>query len=335
MPRPAIVIAHMDGLRAFDDATLDRLDHVGRILDREPLASYDDARADALLAEAEIIVGHWGAPLFDAGVLARAPKLQMFAYAAGTVKWYLIPELWDRDLVITSGADANAEPVAEYTLAMILLANKRIFPAIDGQRRRPAWSPPPDAAAHGNWDKTIGLLSASIIGRRVAELLRPFPHLNVEVYDPFVPADEIAELGATKAEDLLDLCRRADVLSIHAPALPATENLVGAAEIAALPAGATLINTARGHCLDMDALTAELETGRLFAIIDVTDPVEPLPDDHPLRHLPNAILTPHIAGSQGSELGRMQDWVCDEVERFVAGRPQRNRITHDMIDRIA
>lgn len=335
MPGPAIVIAHMDGLRAFDDATLDRLDRAGRILDREPLASYDDPRADALLAEAEIIVGHWGAPLFDTTVLARAPKLRMFAYAAGTVKWYLIPELWDRDLVITSGADANAEPVAEYTLAMILLANKRVFPAIDGQRHRPVWSPPPDAEAHGNWNKTIGLVSASIIGRRVAELLRPFPHLHVEVYDPFVDADEIAELGATRTDDLLDLCHRADVLSIHAPALPATENLVGAAEIAALPAGATLINTARGHCVDLDALTAELETGRLFAIIDVTDPVEPLPDDHPLRHLPNAILTPHIAGSQGSELGRMQDWVCDEVERFVAGRPQRNRITHDMIDRIA
>jgi len=70
-------------------------------------------------------------------------------------------------------------------------------------------------------------------------------------------------------------------------------------------------------------------------IIDVTDPIEPLPDDHPLRSLPNAIYTPHVAGSQGTELGRMADWVCDEVERFVAGRPQRNRITRDMIDKIA
>ena len=63
--------------------------------------------------------------------------------------------------------------------------------------------------------------------------------------------------------------------------------------------------------------------------------VEPLPDDHPLRHLPNAVYTPHIAGSQGTELARMSDWVCDEVERFASGRPQRNQITRDMIDRIA
>jgi phosphoglycerate dehydrogenase-like enzyme len=335
MTRPAIVIAHMDGLRPFDEATLDRLDRAGRILDRTPLSSWDDPRADALLAEAEIIVGHWGTPLFDATMLSRAPKLRMFAYAAGTVKWYVIDEIWDRGLVVTSGAGANAEPVAEYTLAMILLANKRVFPAIDAQAGRPAWTPPEGAVAPGNWDKTIGLVSASLIGRRVAELLQPFPHLRVEIYDPFVDEATIESLGATKVDDLVTLCRGADVLSIHAPALPATHNLVAAEHLAALPDGATVINTSRGHCLDLDALIAELESGRLFAVIDVTDPVEPLPDDHPLRSLPNAVYTPHLAGSQGTELARMSDWVCDEVERFVAGRPQRNRITRDMIERIA
>jgi len=333
--KPAIVVAHMEGLEPFDAATFDRLDAIGRVLDRAPLSSWDDPRADALLAEAEIIVGHWGAPLFDPATLARAPKLKMFAYAAGTVKWYVIDEIWDRDLVITSGAGANAEPVAEYTLAMILLANKRVFPAIDSQAGRPVWVPPTGSAAHGNWDKTVGVVSASLIGRRVVELLQPFPHLNVEVFDPFVDAADIEALGATKSDDLTELCRSSDVLTIHSPALPATHNLIDGDHLAALPDGATVINTSRGHCLDLDALTAELETGRLFAVIDVTDPVEPLPDDHPLRTLPNAIYTPHIAGSQGTELARMSDWVVDEVERFVSGRPQRNQITRDMIDRIA
>ncbi|MEQ8841584.1 MAG: hydroxyacid dehydrogenase [Acidimicrobiales bacterium] len=335
MDRPGIVIAHMDGITPFDEAAIDRLDQIGRVLDRVPLASWDDPRAEDLLAEAEIIVGHWGTPLFDAATLAKAPKLRLFAYAAGTVKWYAIDEIWDRDIVVTSGAGANAEPVAEYTLAMILLANKRVFPAIDQQAGRPAWRPPTTASAHGNWDKTIGLVSASLIGRRVAELLAPFPSLQVQIYDPFLDAAEIAALGATKVDDLIELCRNADVLSLHAPALPTTHNLIAADHLAALPDGATVINTARGHCLDLDALVAELETGRLFAIIDVTDPIEPLPEDHPVRTLPNAISTPHIAGSQGTELERMSDWVCDEVERFVGGRPQRNRITREMIDRIA
>ncbi|MEM7139405.1 MAG: hydroxyacid dehydrogenase [Actinomycetota bacterium] len=337
MSRPAIVIAHMGGARLFDDVTVGRLDTIGRVLDPEPLGSWDDPRAEALLGEAEIIVGHWGTPTITAELLARAPKLALFAYAAGTIKWSMSDDAWEarEDLVVTSGASANAEPVAEYTLAMILLANKRVFPAIDTMRGADAWTAPDGAPPHGNWDKTVGLVSASLIGRRVAELLQPFPHLDVKVFDPYVDADAISDLGATKVDDLRDLCRASDVLSIHAPALPATHNLIGADELAALPDGATVINTARGHCLDLDALVAELEPGRLFAVIDVTDPVEPLPDDHPLRHLPNAIPTPHIAGSQGTELGRMSDWVCDEVERFVAGRPQRNRITRDMIDRIA
>jgi phosphoglycerate dehydrogenase-like enzyme len=335
MSRPAIAIAHMGGTQMFDDTTLDRLDRAGRLLDREPLASWDDPRADELLAEAEIVVGHWGTPLFDADVLTRAPKLRMFAYAAGTVKWYATDVLFDRDVIITSGADANARPTAEYAFASILLANKRAHVAFDKERGHDAWTPPAAARPIGNWDKTIGLVSASLVGRHVAELLQPFEGLRVEIYDPFVGADQIEALGAKKIDDLMELCRRSDVLSIHAPAVAATANLIGAEQLAALPDGATVINTSRGWCLDIDALVAELEASRIFAVIDVTDPVEPLPDDHPLRHLPNAVLTPHIAGSQGTELGRMSDWVCDEVERYVAGRPPRNRITRDMIDTIA
>ena len=87
--------------------------------------------------------------------------------------------------------------------------------------------------------------------------------------------------------------------------------------------------------LDLDALTAELESQRLFAIIDVADPVEPLPPEHPLRTLPNAVLTPHIAGSQGTELARMSEWVVDEVERYATGVPLRNPVTREMVDRIA
>ncbi len=335
MKRPAIVIAHFEGFSPFDEPALDRLDTVGRLLDREPLHSWDDPRAQELLAETEVLVGHWGCPLFSRDFFDSAPNLRLFAYSAGTVKMYLTDELWERNIAVTSGADANAEPVAEYTLAMILLANKGVFPAIDREAHRSTWTPPDTGAPHGNWDKTIGLVSASLIGKRVAQLLENFPHLEVQIYDPYADTDTIEALGATKQKDLLELCAQADVLSIHAPALPETHNLIGRAELAALRDGATVINTSRGHCLDLDALTAELESQRLFAIIDVTDPVEPVPPDHPLRTLPNAVLTPHIAGSQGTELSRMSQWVIDEVERYATGRPLRNPITREMVDRIA
>ena len=335
MNPPAIVLAYFEGMPLLDDDALDRLAVVGRLLDRRPLGRWDDPRADELFAEADVLVGHWGCPPIDAAMLDRATGLKMVAYAAGTVKRVITDAVWDRDLLVTSGADANAEPVAEFTVATVLYANKGVFSAIDRERGRPPWQRPSTAAAIGNWDKAVGIVSASHVGRRVAALLAPYEGIRVEMFDPFASAADITALGASKVDDLAELCARADVLSIHAPALPATHGLIGAAELAALRDGATVINTARGHCLDLDALVAELETGRLFAVIDVTDPEEPVPDDHPLRRLPNAVLTPHVAGSQGTELGRMSDWVLDEVDRFATGRPPRNAITRDMIDRIA
>lgn len=107
---------------------------------------------------------------------------------------------------------------------------------------------------------------------------------------------------------------------MHAPQLPETHHLIGAAQLAAMATGTTLINTARGSLIDEDALLAELRSGRLHAVLDVTDPELP-PALSPLYELPNVLLTPHIAGSQGNELHRMADQALDEMERFASGLP--------------
>ncbi len=328
--RPDIAIAHWPGLRFFDDADLETIERVGTILDPEPIGAWDDPRADDLLGRAEVILAHWGCPRIDGAVLDRAPRLGLVAYAAGTIKETIAPEVLGR-VRVTTGAPANAEPVAEFTLAMILLCNKdALF-----RRDRLRDPDPSDRRASeipvGNWDKTIGVVGASLVGRRVIELLRPFPTLRPLLYDPFVTTDEAAGLGATKVE-LLDLCRRSDIVSIHAPDLPSTRGMIGARELAAMRTGATLINTARGRLLDHDALVAEL--GRIYAVLDVTDP-EPLPDDHPLRRSSSAFLTPHLAGSQGTELRRMTQHAADEIRRWVAREPGRNVVTVDALDRIA
>jgi phosphoglycerate dehydrogenase-like enzyme len=98
--------------------------------------------------------------------------------------------------------------------------------------------------------------------------------------------------------------------------------MIGAAQLAAMKDGATLINTARGDLVDHTALIRELFTGRLNAYLDVTTP-EPLPAGHPLFTLPNVLLTPHIAGSMGTELHRLAAYALDEVERYAAGAPPR------------
>jgi phosphoglycerate dehydrogenase-like enzyme len=110
--------------------------------------------------------------------------------------------------------------------------------------------------------------------------------------------------------------------------------MIGAAQLARMMDGATLVNTARGALVDHDALVAEVATGRLTAVLDVTDP-EPLPDDHPLLHLAGCLVTPHLAGSQGTELNRLAELTIEEVRRFAAGEPALHAVTCDDLDRIA
>jgi phosphoglycerate dehydrogenase-like enzyme len=130
-------------------------------------------RAD--LADVELLVTGWGCAPITADVLAAAPRLRAIVHTAGTVRHHVTEECWERGIVVSSAAAANAVPVAEYAVAMILLAGRRV-PEIarpfSAQRTQQDWNALfPEA---GNYRATVGLLGASLIGRRVADLLRPF-----------------------------------------------------------------------------------------------------------------------------------------------------------------
>jgi phosphoglycerate dehydrogenase-like enzyme len=317
---------------AFTARHWERLEQLGDVVDRAPLTDLGDDRAVAALAQADVLLGHWGCPTLTADVVARAPRLRLFAYAAGTVKWQVTDAMWDHGVVVTSAAAANAVPVAEFTVAMIVLANKAAL--LFRERMRDPRAPVPlDHMRIGNVGKTIGIVGASFVGRHVIELLAPY-EIDVALYDPYVSAEQAAQLGVELVDDLDELCRRVDVLSLHAPDIEATRGMIGAAQLALLRDGATFINTARPALVDQEALLAELASGRIAAILDVTTP-EPLPPDAPLLALPNVFVTPHIAGSLGTELGRMADLAIDEIERFTRGEPLHYEVRRADLDRIA
>lgn len=270
----------------------------------------------------EVLIGCWGAPELDADLLSRMPQLRGMVYAAGSVRGIMTSEAYERGVRISSGADANAVPVAEFTLAAILLAGKRAF-AIDEEYRRTQQYRPASTAHErwGNFGTRVGIISASRIGRRVIELLAPFD-VEVLVWDPTLQHDID---GATRV-GLDELLSTSDVVSLHAPSLPETRGMLGERELALLPDGATLINTARGALIDQDALVRELNARRIHAVIDVTEP-DVLPAGHPLFAAPNLTLTPHIAGSQGSELRRLGDAAFDELQRFTRGEAFRHDVS--------
>ncbi|OEV28799.1 hydroxyacid dehydrogenase [Streptomyces nanshensis] len=269
------------------------------------------------LAGTELLITGWGCPPLDEDVLASAPRLRAVAHTAGSVRGHITDACWERGIEVSSAAAANALPVAEYTVAMILLSGKRVLETARdyaAARARTDWLH--DRPGMGNYRRTVGILSASLIGRRVIELLRPYD-LDVRLHDPYVTAGEAAGLGVRLVE-LPELFADCDVVSVHAPLLPATRGLVGRELIAAMRQDATLVNTSRGAVLDQDALTAAVLAGRIRAVLDVTEP-EVLPREHPLWDCENALITPHIAGSLGNELRRLADLTVSEVARWAGG----------------
>ncbi|MFE0875983.1 hydroxyacid dehydrogenase [Streptomyces smyrnaeus] len=282
------------------------------------------------LADAEVLFSSWGCPQLTAEVLARAPRLRAVMHAAGTVKPLVSEAVWERGITVSSAADANAGPVVSYAAALITLAARRTITMAAGYAAD--W--PSVGRRTGGDGLTVGIIGASRIGRGViTELARSDADYRVLLNDPLV-TDKEARLLGVRCVELDELCRRSAVISVHAPLLPETRGLLDAAKLALLPDGAALINTARGPIVDTEALTRECASGRLEAYLDVTDP-EPLPSGHPLAMLPNVLLTPHIAGAQGTEVQRLGRYAVAEVARWVAGEPLLGEVTRQLLARLA
>ncbi|MEU5689252.1 hydroxyacid dehydrogenase [Streptomyces venezuelae] len=316
-PRAALAMS-----RRAADAVLEPqiIEALAEVLDLEPppvLADFTTGRARSVLADAELLVTGWGCPPLGSEVLALAPRLRAVVHTAGSIRSHITDACWERGIEVSSAAAANAVPVAEYTVAMVLLSGKRVLESardFRAARTEVDWSR--TARTTGNYRRTVGILSASLVGRRVIELLRPHD-VKLLLHDPFVSADEAAALGAEPVT-LDALFARSDTVSVHTPLLPATRGLVGRDLIDAMRPDAVLINTARGAVVDQDALTEAVTAGRVRAVLDVTDP-DVLPPDHPLWSTENVLLTPHIAGSQGNEWRRLADAAVTEVRRWAAG----------------
>ena len=312
----------------FDPAQLERLSQLSDVDTSAPVGDWACA-AGTDLAATEVVITGWGSPRIDAQVLARMPRLRAIVHTAGTVRFVVSEAVWERgDVVVTSSTEANAIPVAEFTLAQILLAGKRSL-ALESRYRagRDVRSAGAGVAGTGNYGSVVGLIGASRIGRLVAELLRPFD-IEVLISDPYVGATEIAALGGTKVE-LAELFSRSDVVSLHAPDVPSTQGMVSAELLALMREGTTFINTARPALVDEQALRRELLSGRLSAVLDVHDQ---LPADDPLWDLDTVSITPHIAGSQGNELHRMGEYALEEIRRLACGEPARYPVDPALLD---
>jgi phosphoglycerate dehydrogenase-like enzyme len=308
--------------RLFPPSLMERLRALADVDPGVVVERFDDPR---IRPGTEVLITGWGCPPLDAAALDRMPGLRAVLHAAGTVKNFMTAQAWDRELTVTSAAAANAVPVAEYTLAAILFAGKSILTRREQYREHRAY--PKHPAGTGNYGRTVGVVGASQVGRRVLALLEPFD-LRPCYTDPYTQVPGVPRL------ELDELLATSDIVTLHAPNTEQTRHLIDRRGLALMRDGAVLINTARGALVDTTALIDELTTGRLSAILDVTDP-EPLPGDSPLFVLPNAFVTPHAAGSEGTELARLGAAVVTELERFAAGGPPLYPVRREELERLA
>lgn len=277
-------------------------------------------RADVLanpgvLSDIDVIFSGWGMPMLDEALLAAAPHLKAVFYAAGAVGSWLTDAAIERGIKVTTAHVANSIPVAEYTLAMILLSLKHTFQL--AHQTRSSRSYPDRNGSPGCYGATVGLISFGVVAKLLRERLRPFD-LNVLVYDPFLTAGEANSYNVELA-DLDEVFERSDVVSLHTPLLPETCGLITGRHIASMKLGATFINTARGPVVReeemLDVLSRRFD---LQAVLDVAQ-VEPPATQSRMYLLPNVLLTPHIAGSAGFECRRMGRHMVQELGRFLRG----------------
>ncbi len=329
-PTVAITIGKNHYKRMFDAEAWEALEAFAHVSHHQGQEPADKEALLALLPEADACITSWGVAQLDAELIAAAPRLKAMAHMGSSVKRFVSDAVWERDIQVTSAGLALAQDVAETTLGLMIVGMKRIWPLArhvrEGGWRETKWWPSREL-----YRKQVGIIGASNVGRHVIHLLRPF-EAKVLLYDPFVSDTEAAELGVEKVT-LEELLQRSDVVSLHAPANKETIHMLNATRLSLMRDDALLINTARGALIDEEALVAELEKGRFFAFLDVTDPEPPAPDS-PLRRLENVVVTPHSAGCI-EDCSRMGKLAVEELRRFFAGEPPIYPINRDMLMRVA
>lgn len=306
----------------------------------EPRHLAPEAAAERI-RECDAVITGWGARPFSPELLAAAPNLRIVVHIAGSPRGLFADQtihdtVISRGLTIYSGADNFARNVAEATIGLMILATRQwpIHQSAFKARQQTGTAPPPLPANNAQYltGARVGLVSASKVARQVVPFLRAFD-CTILVHDPYLTVEAARDLGV-KLATLDELFSTCDIVSLHAPDLPATRGMIGANLLAKLRDGAAFINTSRGTVLDQDALLRECQTGRIFAALDVTEP-EPLPGDSPFWDLPNVLLLPHVAGQGRAGYTGIGHGALQALNDVFAGRPVTGAVPLDRWETVA
>jgi phosphoglycerate dehydrogenase-like enzyme len=335
MTKPIIAVLSGEELFAsfFDDARRRRLSRFSRWT-LFPHQRYE-AAVVSRLAGADALITTWDSPYLSAETMKQMRSVRIIAHCGGEVKKRFETSLF-RKLVIINTPGPMARPTAELGAAFLLYAARNVdhyrYALRKKSNRIYSDAHIKGGAAESLIGREVGMIGFGRIGRALVEMLRGFD-VRWRVYDPFAPRG-LAMDARVKFDSLDGVLKRSSLLVLTAAATERTRHLLNRDRLGMLQDGAVVINIARGSLIDLAALTQEVKSGRLRCALDVSDPEEPLPVNHPLRTLPGAIVTPHIGGGGQRTRGEMADVAIDELQRFFSGEPVQHRITTRMLSRM-
>jgi phosphoglycerate dehydrogenase-like enzyme len=277
----------------------------------EVLVGHTGPAFEAALGRAEAIFA-WGKPkeAFEA-VVARAPRLRWVHSTGAGVEHLLAPGLRRRRVVLTNSRGLYSHMVSEMALALLLAWAKRVPERLQAQREH-RWQP---GATHGLRGSTMVIVGLGSIGAALGVAARGLGMHVVGVRRSVRPSRAAHEV----VDDLHAVLPRANVLAVCCPETSATIGLIGRRELALLPAGACVVNVARGSVVDEEALIDALRSGHLGgAGLDVFA-TEPLPPDSPLWDLPGVVISPHYPNVEGYERETIRLFL-ENTNRFLRGQ---------------
>jgi len=278
-----------------------------------------------VLVRAEGLMTGWGCRLLTNDILTLCGRLKVIIHTGGSVRSFVPDEVFARGILVTSQTELNAEPVAQFCLAQILLAAKGVARATREYGRTKSMTTFDDVWAEGIgvYGARIGLIGYGRVARRLIEMLGGFS-VRTLLNSPYVTPDQACDMGVELAsmEEIMSTC---DVISVHLGDTPDNHGAISGDLLSLVKEGATFINTARGIVVDELALIRECRTGRFDAVLDVTYPEVPAPNSD-LWTLPNVTLTPHWAGSLGRELTLLGQGALTNVEEYLSGAPLTGQI---------
>ena len=311
--------------RCFSPETMQRL---AELVDLQPEAPerLTPEWLQAQAADCDGVICGWSSLPLDDALLAAAPRLRLALHSAGSIRSFETPAMWRRGLRVTSAANVNGVPVAEFALGLILMCFRDVFAQVVrfSEHGRAGWSHPPVLSYYGS---TVGVIGMGNVGKHLLKLLGAFQFKKL--VHSFYPFEEQAAAAGAECVGIDELMARSDAVVLLAPAIPAYHHLIDARRLALLRDGRFFINPGRGALVEEPALVAELQSGRIAACLDVTDPEPPVAGS-PLYSLPNCILTPHVAGSTEAECLRLGAQIVVELRRYLAGEPFENEITEEL-----